>query len=364
MCVITYTQTLTFFGELMLLSLLSIAYADDLMITPVHSDPIINGTDASASDYPMAGGILMDGVISLSGFGDQPLHSFICSSTLIAPDVVLTAAHCIDEFALTFGFGSVENLDIRWSRQSDLSSWDGSDPNAPWPDDAVAAWDWVAHPNFNMQEFDIGIAQNDDIALLFLDTAVTDIPHGYLPTNSLGDLLTEGDEVSVVGWGQQSATSQWESAPPGSFAFKQQGISTITELGPNEFQVGYLESDVRKCHGDSGGPTFLEMDNALRVIGVTSHAYDDSDCFETGGVDTRVDAYLDWIDAEMSSRCADGTRVWCDVSGIVEPTDGNEQNNQDEVDEEGKLSGCNATNQSAHWSLLMLSLVALVYRRT
>ena len=55
------------------------------------------------------------------------------------------------------------------------------------------------------------------------------------------------------------------------------------------------------------------------VVGVTSHSYDASDCFETGGVDTRVDYYLDWIDQEMTRRCDDGTRVWCDTPGIIEP---------------------------------------------
>jgi MYXO-CTERM domain-containing protein len=63
----------------------------------------------------------------------------------------------------------------------------------------------------------------------------------------------------------------------------------------------------------------LDVDTEVktRLIGVTSHAYDNSDCDEKGGVDTRVDHYLAWIDAEMSARCADGTRSWCDEPGII-----------------------------------------------
>ena len=56
-----------------------------------------------------------------------------------------------------------------------------------------------------------------------------------------------------------------------------------------------------------------------RVIGITSHAYDQSDCAK-GGVDTRVDSWLSWIDEQMSAACADGTRVWCEVDGIVPAT--------------------------------------------
>ena len=55
----------------------------------------------------------------------------------------------------------------------------------------------------------------------------------------------------------------------------------------------------------------------MRLIGVTSHAYDASDCDSKGGVDTRLDYYLSWIDLEMSERCEDGSRAWCDVMGIV-----------------------------------------------
>ena len=44
-----------------------------------------------------------------------------------------------------------------------------------------------------------------------------------------------------------------------------------------------------------------------------------TDCRETGGVDTRVSAYWDWIDNEMRKRCEAGTRAWCDEEGIIPP---------------------------------------------
>ena len=52
-------------------------------------------------------------------------------------------------------------------------------------------------------------------------------------------------------------------------------------------------------HGDSGGPTYMDVETSSetkrRVIGITSHAYDPND-YAKGGVDTRVDVWLDWID--------------------------------------------------------------------
>jgi hypothetical protein len=101
------------------------------------------------------------------------------------------------------------------------------------------------------------------------------------------------------------------------------GEAPISAVGEHELHIGAAEEDTRKCHGDSGGPTFLEVQTespvTSRLIGVTSHAFDSTDCFETGGVDTRIDPYLDWIEAEMVSRCEDGTRAWCEVFGIVSP---------------------------------------------
>jgi len=65
----------------------------------------------------------------------------------------------------------------------------------------------------------------------------------------------------------------------------------------------------------------MNINGGVRVIGVTSHAYDWTDCREKGGVDTRVDYYLDWIDDEMRTRCESDERVWCDEEGIIPPDD-------------------------------------------
>jgi len=59
-----------------------------------------------------------------------------------------------------------------------------------------------------------------------------------------------------------------------------------------------------------------------RVVGVTSHSWDSTDCASVGGVETRVDHYLDWIDDEMGDACAEGTRTWCDEPGILPPPTG------------------------------------------
>ncbi len=370
---------------MLLMSLASLAFAQELETLhpelPQDDPAIINGEDAEADDWASAGGMILDAFLDLGSWGSGDLRMFMCSSTLIAPDVVLLAAHCLDDEALTYGLGTVEDKKIYWTRQADLSDLDGSSASAPLPDDAVQAWDWVMHEDFDLFGMETGIAENHDIALLFLDEPVLDVAHATLITEAEADQVTTGAEVVVVGWGQQEATDNPLQPPPaGTYAYKQMGVSAVADEGSHEFQVGEEEADVRKCHGDSGGPSYLEVTDEgrytdhWRVVGVTSHAYDRTDCDSKGGVDTRVSAYLDWIDAELRSRCEDGTRSWCEVAGIVPPPEpASELGDTGGVDagdgeEGGPLAGCGCASSPSPagalpWLAAVLGVLGLRRRR-
>jgi len=347
---------------------------------------IINGEAATRDDYPQTGGLLIDTIIDGGSWGSYPIQTFMCSSTLIAPDVVLIAAHCVDPVALTYGYGELVDTTYVWSRQADLSTYDASRTGLAWPDDAVVVADTVYHPDWDLFSLGLGLDENYDIALVFLSEPVLDVEAALLPTADEGAALAEGTEVAVVGWGQQVHVDGWGSPPAGTYMIKQQGMSHIAEIGAPEMQVGKEESDVRKCHGDSGGPSFAWVGQGttetMRLVGVTSHAYDSSDCAETGGVDTRVDFYLDWIDSEMRARCEDGSRVWCDEPGILptdyyEPVvaddsglgdDGSDDGSDDgdEVDGsggDGDKGGCMHAAGAMSGLGLMASLVAVARRR-
>jgi len=337
-------------------------------------DPIINGEPATADEYPQAGAMIIDLDLTIDGYGTYSLRTFTCSSTLIAPDVVMLAAHCIDELSYTQGQGSMTINEIRWTRQADLEDWDGTSMRkADWPTDSVAATDWIENEDFNLRKMKVGIAENHDIALLFLDTPVLDTPFAYVPTTDEGDQLAEGAPVTIVGWGQQEATSYGEQPDAGTYALKYMGDTVVGEVGDAEFQVGPEESDARKCHGDSGGPTFIRVSTdsteTLRVVGVTSHSYDLTDCATKGGVDTRVMALRDWVDAEMTQRCEDGTRVWCDEPGLPLPpepvADLDDTGAPDSGEGKGRACACSSASASttAPWALGLLGLATLRRRR-
>jgi MYXO-CTERM domain-containing protein len=298
---------------------------------------------------------------------------FSCSATLIAPDVVLTAGHCVDPEAIQSAGWQVnpDTMIFGFTRSADVRAYDGG--GTDWPSDVALSLDFVAHPQWSLRGLGVGLSLNYDIGLIFLDEALEDGPFSYLPTGEEAGQLEEGDDVIAVGWGMTSATNY------NSAGVKQQGVSTVGELSDYEIHVGPDTEDVRKCHGDSGGPSFLEVESEstepLRQVGITSHAYDSTDCTQTGGVDTRVDYYLEWIDEELRDRCDDGSRVWCEEPGILAaPVPASEAAEgfvpPDDLLSDVQLLGCASTPGGAPggapWgglSLAWLSLVAVGRRR-
>jgi secreted trypsin-like serine protease len=320
-----------------------------LASTTVHAadavPKIINGDRASDDDWPMTGAIIV-----------EAQHAVICSSTLIAPDVVLLAAHCVDPAALqSFGYSGP----MVWTRESNLAAFDGSGaPDLPY--DAVVITGVAFPAQFSLNAMGEGVALNHDVGLAFLAQAQLDAPLGYLPSDEEAETIATGVGVTVVGWGQTSQT--------GGAGVKYEGDSVIGAVAPFEFQVGPSFDDVRQCHGDSGGPTFLAVDTRSsetnRVIGVTSHAWDATDCASVGGVETRLDYYLDWIDDAMGDACANGTRAWCDdETGILSPPAANVSTAAIGDDIRVAVCGVAGARSNAAHAMIALALVLLARRR-
>jgi len=284
---------------------------------------IINGEACDASVEPTAVALMLDGTFDFGGQGTQDIRTVLCTGTLIAPDVVLLAAHCLDTSALTFGFGTTTRAEWYVSFEADLARFAVQSETLPeLPASALPVRDVVAHPGFDIESLGQGVSGvESDIALVFLSAPVTDVIPEVVLAPAEATQLAVGAAVRIAGWGQQTVTQGFFDPPPaGSVGIKVCGSSTINELGETLLQVGGDAATTRKCHGDSGGPTYFTLSGdqpiARRVIGVTSRAYDEQDC-NKGGVDTRVDAFIDFLDAEMRARCDDGVRAWCDVPGVL-----------------------------------------------
>jgi hypothetical protein len=209
----------------------------------------------------------------------------ICSGTLIAPTVFLTAAHCTAFFTNTLaplGFTAFVSFDnpIPFGSQTDLST-----------TKLIAVTEAITNPNFSQRQSDPG-----DIGVLILPVRSTSgIIPGALPTLGLLDQLSArnglGDAVfTAVGYGVQNRVVGGgvpfftDSNPiPRMFAFS----------GFNALSVGFLRlsqnpatGDGGTCFGDSGGPNFLEVDGK-QVLAATT-VTGDTVCRATN-VDYRLD---------------------------------------------------------------------------
>lgn len=201
---------------------------------------------------------------------------YLCTGTLIDPQLVLTAGHCVDE--------SSTELVVIFSRKVEEASAETVRP-------VVAI---KRHENYN-EKMTKNMA---DIALIRIDPLVG-LPEGYAPAKILSDwsLLQPQRKTIAAGYGINRA---W-IFKKGSGTLRSTQLE-ISEPGFSETEV-LVEQSLKRgvCSGDSGGPGYLDIDGELHLWGVVSRG--DSipiplfpDCFMFS-IYTRVDSYLPWIDA-------------------------------------------------------------------
>lgn len=191
-------------------------------------------------------------------------NGVLCTSTIIAPDVLMTAAHCVvdedGQRGLVVFDKSLDNQNANVLPIVGMTL----------PDDYVASTDSDSR---------------NDIALVRFEGA---LPAGYAPANlPTADLaVSAGAPLTVAGYGLSDPKNQ-DSA--GHLLQTNTQVSSET-VSPTEFMTQTKGKGV--CSGDSGGPAYMQSGGKTYVVGVTNLA--DKDC--TGfSVFLKVSAYLSWI---------------------------------------------------------------------
>ena len=191
----------------------------------------------------------------------------ICSGTLIASEVFLTAGHCTAFF----------EQDLAPRGFTAFASFDQSIPFGSLTTRKtrlLAAEQVVTNPNYSQRQSDSG-----DLGVLIVDARETrDIVPAPLPEAGLLDKLAaagalDGVPFTNVGYGLQNRVVgggipyfQDLNPIPRMFSF-----STFNALNGGYLRLSQNPStgDGGTCFGDSGGPQFLDVNGTRTIVSVT-----------------------------------------------------------------------------------------------
>ena len=213
-----------------------------------------------------------------------------CTGTLIAPDVVLTAAHCIGDY--DFGEPLPPHSILVLSGQLDASQ--------PASGSAYRVSQVIPHQSYDPRAMldpdPDGLAIWHDIGILILEEPIhTQRPSPIPSVEEFDEWVPRGTQLVISGYGVTETSSE------------DGGVLYIAET---PFQVrnshevlaggaGFPDT----CFGDSGGPLYLPIDGGHALLGVTSRAADlERDECGLGGVYTWATAYRDWIEMRSGGR--------------------------------------------------------------
>lgn len=211
-----------------------------------------------------------------------------CTGTLVHPEVVVFAAHCMffagGQSPPAVGFGEDTSSLTRTVATGSCSMFPGWTPDDP----------------------NLGA----DVAFCVLAEPVNDVPIVPILMGCETEVLTPGQEITLVGFGN---TDQ------GSFGIKHEVVTTIN--GPeNSTEVNVGGNGTSSCNGDSGGPAYVQLeDGSWRVFGITSRGTS-PDCAQPS-IYGLIPAHTEWIEEASGidiTPCHDANGQWNPTEACTE----------------------------------------------
>ncbi|MBV6394864.1 MAG: hypothetical protein HFACDABA_00434 [Anaerolineales bacterium] len=243
-------------------------------------DAIVGGAESTAGEWPWQVALIQGGA------SDYYSNQF-CGGSLVAPEWVVTAAHCV--------VGETTNSIDVVAGIHDLSSHPGAQKR-----DVIQI---ISHPSYS--------GGANDIALLKLSSPVDIGGSGESKTaliplvpSNVGSLT--GVNAWVTGWGNTESNPAW----PQKLYEVQVPIISNTLCNDAAHYNGQITSDMLcagleqggkdSCQGDSGGPLVVDTGNGWQLAGVVSWG---DGCADPGdyGVYTRVSVFTNWINSYIQS---------------------------------------------------------------
>ena len=245
--------------------------------TVTKTSAVVGGTPVPSSERPATGALVV------VEEGDSP--SSVCTGTVIAPRVVLTAAHCL---VLNVGV-----LDF---------TFDASVAEAGSVIRGVASH---VDPDFAIGT---SVGLENDLGILELAEPVDVAPAALPAPADAAPYLIVGASVDLVGYGDTATDGSGNGT-------RNAGRAAIASVDGQELVVGGADAGVvQSCTGDSGGPAYapVEPPAAGWLLGIASRSAGTDSCVE-GAVQIRVDAHRAWIDETVQQ--IEAPPAGCAVAG-------------------------------------------------
>ena len=245
-----------------------------------HETATTTAGAAPEEEQPIIGGETDPGDPSVVAVYAQQIGAtsgFLCTGSVIAPTVVLTAAHCVSPSETGAGARFVvltaANINKTGGQQLAVKE---------------------VHPNPRWTAKNLEGGHDQGIVILAAPTTLAPLPFNTRPLMS----SDAGAELRIVGYGLDDGVDQTGAG------VKRQAVTRLGSVESTLIEVG--NSQKGTCNGDSGGPAFMKLGGVETIVGTTS--YGDETCSD-GGYDARVDTDLDFIqpflaDASCAPACS------------------------------------------------------------
>lgn len=232
--------------------------------------PVVGGEPAALGDYPSTVALV------------DPSGNSFCSGTLVSPTLVVTAAHCLEDW----GGNVISPSEVR-------VVYGYLTPKSAPSSERRAVASVHKHPQYQpyASTDSDGMGHTNDIGALVLQAPIDNgIVAPILPAVDVEAELTPGREVHIAGYGIYNYNQQKDGTLYKAITPHVRHIQWEMLAG----QPG--EPDT--CNGDSGGPAYLVVNGALFLTGITSRAWAKSTepCGD-GGIYTIASEYVSWLES-------------------------------------------------------------------